>query len=82
MLVEHTIKFELSESGPPGRTCTSINGYFQDKTKIFKENLQVDYYLLLNNCRRRCILLYFPLHGLTHLQNLSPKCKILNVFWA
>ena len=57
MLIERSIKFELSESGPLDRTCTSINGYFHDKTKIFKENLQVDYYLLLNNCRRRCTLL-------------------------
>ena len=26
--------------------------------------------------------LYFPLPGPNHLQNLSPKCKILNVFWT
>ena len=28
--------------------------------------------------------LYFPLpeHGPKHLQNLTPKCKILNMFWT
>ena len=31
-----------------------------------KENLRVDYYLLLKYCRRQCALL--PLHGLNHLQ--------------
>ena len=25
---------------------------------------------------------YFPLPGPNHLQNLTPRCKILNVFWT
>ena len=57
MLVEQIIKFELRGSGPPGRTCTPITGKLHDKTKISKENLRVDYYLLLKYCRRQCALL-------------------------
>ena len=34
--------------GPLNRTCTPTTGYFHVKTKISKENLQVDY-LLLNS---------------------------------
>ena len=47
MLIEQIIEFELSGPGPPRRTCTNTTGYFHDKTKIFKKNFQVDYYLLL-----------------------------------
>ena len=44
MLIEQIIEFELNRSGPPGRTRAPITVQFYDKTKIFKENLQVDYY--------------------------------------
>ena len=47
MLIEQTIELQLRGPGPPGRTNTPITGYFYDKTKISKENLRVDYYLLL-----------------------------------
>ena len=57
MLIEQIIKSELREPVPPGRTCTPTTGYFNDKTKIYKENLRVDYYLQLKLCRRKCILL-------------------------
>ena len=53
MLIEQITEFELKGSGPPGRTCSAITGYFHDKTKISKENLQMDYYLLLNYCKRQ-----------------------------
>ena len=33
--------------GPLDRTCTLATGYFHVKAKITKENLRVDYYLLL-----------------------------------
>ena len=49
MLIEQIIKFELRA---PGRICTPATGYFYDKTKISKENLRVDYYLLLKHCMR------------------------------
>ena len=73
-------KFELRVPRPPGRTFTPITGYFYEKTKISKEILQVDYYLLLKYCRRQCTLL--PSTWPNHLQNLTLKCNILNVFWT
>ena len=54
MLIEQIIEFQWRGSGPPGRTCTPVTGYFFDKTKISKENLQVNYHLLLKYCRRQC----------------------------
>ena len=55
MLIEQM--FELRRSGLPGRTCTSLTGYFHDKTKISKENARVSHYLLPKYCRRQCTLL-------------------------
>ena len=41
MFIEQILEFELSEPGPPGRTCTPTNGYFHDRTKISKEYLRM-----------------------------------------
>ena len=80
MLIEQIIELQLRGPGPPGRTCTLITGYCHDKTKISKETLRVDYYLLLKCCKRQCT---FPLPVPNHLQlNLTPKCKTLNVLWT
>ena len=57
MLIKQIIEFELRVPSPPGRTCTPTNGYFYDKTKISKENREVDYYLLLKHCTKQCTLL-------------------------
>ena len=57
MLIEQIIEFQLRGPGPPGRTCTPITDYLHDKTKFSKENLRVDYYLLLKYCRRQYALL-------------------------
>ena len=57
MLIERIIKLQLRGPGPPCRTCTPITGYCHDKTKISKENLRVDYYLLLKCWKRQCTLL-------------------------
>ena len=83
MLIERVIELQLRGPGPPGRTYTPITGYCHDKTKISKENLRVDYYLLLKCCKRQCTLQLRQrtLAGPYHLQlNLTPKCKMLNVF--
>ena len=45
MLILLIIEFELRGPGPPGRTCTSTTVYFYNKTKLYEENLRVDYYL-------------------------------------
>ena len=57
MVIEQIIEIEMRGPGPPGRTCTSITGYFHEKTKIYKENFRVDYYLLIKYCKRQCALL-------------------------
>ena len=57
MLIELIIEHQLRGPGARGRTCTPITGYFHDKTKVPKENLQVDYHLLLKCCKRQCTLL-------------------------
>ena len=59
MLIEQTIELQLRGPGPPGRTNTPITGYFHDKTKISKENLRVDYYLLLK-CSKKHYALFPP----------------------
>ena len=55
--------------GPTGRTCTPTTGYFHDKTKIFKEYLQVDYLLLAAKILQEAINITSPyLRQLNHLQ--------------
>ena len=81
MLIEEIIELQLRGLGPPNQTCTPITAYFYDKTKTRRENLRVDYYLLLKCSTRQSALL--PLPRLNHLQlNLSPRCQMLNVFWT
>ena len=67
MLIEQIVEFELRGSGPLCRTCTPTIRYFHDKTKISKENFQVDYYLPLKYCWRQCTL--FP----TYLSKITYK---------
>ena len=57
MLIEEIIELKLRGPGSPDQTCTPITGYFHDKTKISKENLRVDYDLLLKCSQRQCTLL-------------------------
>ena len=59
MLIEQTIELQLRGPGPPGRTNTPITGYFHGKTKIPKENLLMDYYLLLK-CSKKQFALRSP----------------------
>ena len=57
MFLEQTSKFECRGLVPISRINTPAIGYFYDKTKISKENIRVDYYLLLKYCSRQCALL-------------------------
>ena len=57
MLIEQTVELRLRGPGPPGRTDTPITGYSHDKTKISKEKLRMDYYLLLKCSEKQCALL-------------------------
>ena len=47
MLIEQIIEFEWRGMGPFDLTSTFTTGYFHVKTKISKENLRWDYYVLL-----------------------------------
>ena len=46
MLIEQIIEFALKGFGFPSSTCIPATGYFHDKTKIFKEYLRVDYFII------------------------------------
>ena len=82
MLIKQIIEFELKRPGSPySRTCTPKRGYFHDKTKIFKANTRVIIICCQKYCMKQCTLLLLPL-GPSHLQNLTPKFKILNLFWT
>ena len=73
-------EFELRGSGSPSRTCTLKLVIFMRKQKFLKKDLRVDYYSLLKHCMRLCIPVLLLPDGPNHLQNLTPNCKILNVF--
>ena len=75
MLIEQN--FELRGPGCLGCICNPITGCFHDKTIISKENIRLDCYFLLKYCTRQCTL-----RRPNHVQNLTPKCKILNVVWT
>ena len=64
MLIEQIIGLQLRGAGPHDCTCTPINGYFRDKTKISKTNFREDYYLLLKYSRGNvpCFPLPWPYH--------------------
>ena len=57
MRIKQIIEFQLRGPWPSGRTCAPLFDYLHDKTKICKENLRADYYLLLKYCRRQYALL-------------------------
>ena len=86
MLIEQFIEFGLRRPGPPKfsntftRTCTPTTGYFYETTKIYEKNLVWIIIYSWNIARGNAP--YFPVPGPCHLQNLTPKCKILNVFWT
>ena len=77
MLIILIIEFELRGPGPPSRIYTPRTVYFCDKTKMCNNNLPVNNYLQLKYWSRQCTLLSLPEPN--HLQNLTPKPKILSV---
>ena len=46
MLIVEIIEFELKAPGLPDRTSTPTTGYFHDETKISKEYLCVNYFII------------------------------------
>ena len=79
MLIECTIKYESRGPEPPSRTCTPKTGYFQDKNLQSQSSSEL---LFTSKVYAGGNVPCFPPTGPSHLQNLTPKCKILNVFWA
>ena len=79
MFIEQTIKFEFRGLVPRSRVCTPATGYFYDKTKLSKENLRVDYYLLLKYCSRQCTLLSPNRAKL--LTNFNIEMQDFKMFW-
>ena len=77
MLIEQIVELQLRGPGPPGLTCTSITGYFHDKTKIPKENFRVGFHLLLKCCTRQCSLLppTWTKSRTIKLQHKNARCK-------
>ena len=71
MLIEQIT--ELRGPGPLGRICTAITRCFHDKTIISKENIRLDYFLLLKYCRRLCTLL--PPTWAKSLTTFNPKMQ-------
>ena len=82
MLIELTTEFKSSWPGPPVCTSTPITVYFHDKAKICKEYLRADYFIIFYQNIAGGNVTYFPISGPNHSQNLTPKSKILNVFWT
>ena len=68
MLIEQIIEFELSEPGPPGRTCTPTTGYFHDLTKISTKYLRMDYCIIYCENIAEGNVTYFSLPRTNHLQ--------------
>ena len=80
MLIEQIIKFEFMGLVPLGCICTPATGYFYDKTKISKENLRVDYYLLPKYCSKQCTLLS-PTWAKS-LTKFNTKIQDFKMFWT
>ena len=57
MLIERIIELELRGPGPSGERVLLQLVIFITKHKSLKENLGVNYYLLLKCCTRQCTLL-------------------------
>ena len=80
MLIEQITEFKLRRPGPIGRTCTSTTGYSYEKTKISKEDLRVEYYLLLKYRTKQCTLLS-PTWAKS-LTKFNPKMQTFKSVWT
>ena len=80
MLFILIVEFKMRVPVLPGCICTPTTVYFYDKTKISKENLSSGLLFTAKYCTRLLTLLSLP--GPNHLLNLTPKCRILSVFWT
>ena len=73
MLIEQINEFELRGPGPTGGTCTTTAGYFHDKTKISKEDLRVDYFIIYCQNIAEGNVPYFPSTWAKSRTKFNPK---------
>ena len=81
MLIEQIFELKWRGAWVPRPYMYSNNCLLHDKTKIFMENLWVDYYLLFKYCKRQCALLSPTANWAKSLTKFSTKMYDLkNVF--
>ena len=81
MLMKQIIKFQLRGPGPPGCRRVLYHWLFPWQNKNFEEKSSSGF-LFTAQILQEAIYLTSPIPGQNHLQNLTPKCKILNMFWS
>ena len=69
----HWTEFWIERTWAIGRLYTPITACFLDKTRISKENIRLDCYLLRKYCRRQCTLL--PLTRAKLLSKFNPEMQ-------
>ena len=73
MLFEQVIEFDVRKPAPPAVLVLLLQIIFVPKTKISKENLRVDYYLMLKYYSGQCTLLPPCLGQITY--KFNPKMQ-------
>ena len=80
MFIEQIIKFALKGSGPPSCTCNLQLVIFMTKQEFLRKIFERIIFYWKNIAGGSAP--YFVQTGPSHLQNLTPKRKILNVLWT
>ena len=81
MLIEQIIEFELRGSGALCPHMYSYNSLFSWQNKNLKGKFSSGL-LFTAKIVQEAMYLTSNLPEQNHLQNLNPKCKILNEFWT
>ena len=82
ILIEQITEFQLRKPGPLGRTCTPITVFFYVKIKISKRTSSSGLLFIAKVLQEAMHLTSSYLGQITYNQNLTLKCKILNVSWT
>ena len=77
MLIEQIIEFELRGPEPPGRICSLLlkTGYFHDKTKMLKANLQTSELVFAAKNIAEGNVPCYPTPRPSHLQNITQNAR-------
>ena len=82
MLIEQTIKFELSGIGPLAVHVLLQLVIFMIKQKFPRNIFEWTISLFTAETLLEAMLPSSPYLEPNYLQNLTPKCKVLKVFWT